>query len=176
MKLSIPEDKELWESIPTISYLTSGSAVSVHAPLPQAPPGPGRPRLRPIRGRHPQEKAPIAVLLLGTAISLMLVVAGALLITQWANIRLAIRENLAMQAEILRLRAENEVLMHELASLQSIASLEENAVKLGMERPEAVSIITPDPRVVAPPETPAAEEEPDLWQQVQSLLLQMLGG
>lgn len=144
----------------------SGSAVlQPEEPRQTAPERPStRPMLRPLPAPRRREKTPWGLVLFIMVAGTLLMASGIVLITQWANIRLASQENLRLRAEIQRLQNENEMLEHQLAQHQSLARLEEQAQQLGMTRPLYFPVVEPDEGLIGLPPAAAMPSEPS-WQE-----------
>lgn len=139
---------------------------------------------REIRHTHvePRPKTRVSPVLVGviTLMWLGAVGTGLLLVQRWAEVATTGFEITRMREELVKLEAEQQALQAEAFRLQSLASIEERALQLGMHKPANVEQLGVDPTVVASrvaePEAPAAlvsPEEASLWQMVRQAIVSL---
>lgn len=124
----------------------------------------------------PRPKArlsPVLVLVVGL-IWVCAVATCLLLVHRWATVAKEGSEITRTREELARLETENQALQAEAARLQSLASIEERALALGMMKPATVRQVVSDPTAVAnkqplpEPDAPVQVAGGSLWQSVRT--------
>jgi cell division protein FtsB len=116
----------------------------------------------------------VSVFLLGLLVWAAVVGTALLLVNRWALVAQTGFAITRTREELVRLEIENQALQAEASRLQSLASIEERALALGMGRPTQIQQVAADPSAVAsrPPLEEIAAIKPaqarSLWESVRA--------
>lgn len=131
----------------------------------------------------PRPKVRVSPLLVGVLVLVWLgaVGLGLLLVQRWAEVANTGFEITRMREAMVQLQTEQQALEAESFRLQSLASIEERALQLGMQKPASVEQVGLDPTVVAnkveAPEATLLEVAPEmpvsLWDMVRQAMVNL---